>query len=92
MTRLPRELVIGHHDDLLEARVHANKLGDAIAHAGRRQIDDARVEGVAIVQAFPDAIINGNAAYWGCKNLSLTAWRGSKHDIAARKRVAHRRH
>ena len=58
LARVMHRDFFGDHDDLLEVRVHADKLGDAVAHAGRGQVDDAGVEREAIVQPFADVVID----------------------------------
>ena len=92
LARIVHRDLLGDDDDLLELGIDADELGDAVAHAGRRQVDDAGVEGEAGVEAFAHVVVDGNVARRRRQHLAAAAGRGAEHDVAAGEGVAHRRH
>ena len=91
LARIVHRDFLGDDDDLLEIGIDADKLGDAVAHAGRRQIDNAGVEGETVVEAFTDIVVDRDVADRRRQHLAATAGRRPEHDIAAGKGVADRR-
>ena len=82
--------LLGDDDDLLKFIVDAHQFGDAIAHARRRQVDDAGVEGQAGIEAFADVIEDGDIADRRRQDLPAAARRRAERDVAAREGVADR--
>ena len=80
-----------HDDDLLEGGIDARKLCYAVAHAGRRQVDDAGIEGEPRIEAFAYAVEDRDVADGRLQHLAAPARRGTEHHIAAGEGMAHRR-
>ena len=73
-------------------RIDADQLGDAVAHARGRQVDDAGVEGVAGVQALAHVVEHRDVADRRLQHLAAAARRSAEHHVAAREDMAGRRH
>ena len=71
--------------------VDADQFENTVAHGGRRQVDHADVEFVAIIDALADVVIDRDRAGRGLQHLAPAARRCAEHDIAARIGMADRR-
>ena len=54
--------LLGDHDDFFEIRVHSDQLGDAVADAGRRQVNDAGIEGMPRIETLANVVVHGDVA------------------------------
>ena len=71
--------------------IDADQLGDAVAHAGGRQIDHAGVEAVTVIDAFAHVVVDWDVAERRGQHLAAAAGRRAEHDVAAGEGVADRR-
>ena len=92
LARVVHRDLLGDDDDLLQPRVDADQLGDAVAHARGRQVDHAGVERVAGVQALAHVVEHRDVADRRLQHLAAAPRRGAEDDVAAGERVAGRRH
>ena len=53
---------LGDHHDFLQRRIDADQLRHPVAHAGRRQIDDAGIERQTVIETLADIVIDRNFA------------------------------
>ena len=74
LARIMHRDFLGDDDDFLKAGIDADQLGDAIAHARWRQIDDAGIEGEAVVEAFAHIVVDRDVAL--CRRQDLAAAAG----------------
>ena len=91
LARVVHRDLLGDDDDLLQARVDADQLGHAVAHARRRQVDDAGVERMPGVQAFAHVVEHRDVADGCLQHLAAAAGRGAEGHVAAGEGVAGRR-
>jgi hypothetical protein len=84
--------LFSHDDYLPQIGIDAQQFGDAVAHAGRRQVDHAGVEGMTGLQPFADAVEHRNVTDHGRKPLARTTGRRSEYDVSAREFVTDRAH
>ena len=80
------------HDDLAQTRIDPDQLGNTVAHARWRQIDNAGIEGEAIVEPFANIIVDRNIPRRGRQHLAASSRRSSEHHIAAGESMTDRRH
>ena len=71
--------------------MNSDELGYTVANAGRGQINDARVEGKASIEAFAHIVEDRNITDRSWQNLAASARRRAEHDVAAGKCVTDRR-
>ena len=72
--------------------VDPDELGDAVAHPGRRQVDDAGGEGEPGVEPLAHVVEDRDVADRRLQHLPAAPRRGAEDDVAAGEGVADRRH
>src|SRR5262249_39178281 len=92
LARVVHRDFFGDHHDLLELRIDAHELCNTVANAGRRQVDDAGVERVPVIEPLADVVVNGNIACRRRQHLAAPSGRSPEHNVAAGKRMADWRH
>ncbi len=90
LARVMHRDFLGDHDDLFELRVHAHQLGDAVAHAGGGQIDDAAVEREPVVEPFPHIVVDRDVAHRRREHLAAAPRRSAENHIATGKSMTDR--
>jgi hypothetical protein len=63
----------------VEIGVDSDQFSDAIANTRWRRMDDAGVEGEAVIEAFAHIVVNGDVALGGGQNVASTSGRCPEH-------------
>ena len=91
LARIVRGQFLGDDKNLVQFGVHPQQLRDAVARSRRRQVDDAAVESVAVVDALEDIVVHGHSADWRLQPLAAPSGRRAEDDVAAGIVMANRR-
>jgi hypothetical protein len=73
LARIVHRDLFGDDHDLVEVGIDADQFGDAVAHAGWRQIDDAGIEGQAVIQAFAHIVVDRDVTQGRRQDLTAAA-------------------
>src|SRR5262249_6810537 len=92
LARVVNRKLFGDDENLAQLRVDADQLRDAVARRRWRQVDDAAVESMPVVQPFEHAVVDGYVADGRVEHLTAPSGRSAEHDIAAGIRVSYGRH
>ena len=84
--------LFGDDEYLAQFLIHTDQLRHAVARAGRRQVDHAAIEAMAVRKALAHVVVDRNVAGRRLQHLAATSRGRTEDDVAAGIRVTHRRH
>ena len=83
LARVVHAHLLGRNEDLGELGIDADQLDHAVVGRRRRQVDDAAIEAVPVLQPLAHVVVDRDVAGRRFQHLAAAAGRGAEHHVAA---------